>query len=284
MKLPFSALVALAALSLACNLAIPGSNPESPNPTFAAPTAVPTATLTPEPTATPTPAPTATPPFDHSKSGSIESDITYCIVDGIELKMDVYYPQSTDGLWPVAVYVHGGSFTGGNKMRCAGIPFVQPLVDANYLVVSVNYRLAPEHPFPAPIEDVKCAIRSLRANASMYNIDVNHIGVFGGSAGGQLVSLLGVTDASAGMDGSGGYVEQSSRVQAAVSRAGPSDATLHCTSERVQIVFGVDNCPGYRNAFEVQPGELCKPGRPTFSAAAWCVRHIGSPDPFRGIL
>ena len=156
--------------------------------------------------------------------------------------MDVYYPQATDGPWPVAVYVHGGGFTGGDKQSGAGIPFVQPLVDSGFLVVAINYRLAPEYPFPAPIEDVKCAIRSLRANAFLYNIDVNRIGAFGSSAGGKLVSLLGVMDASGGFDENGGYLEQSSRVQAVASIAAPSSPRLQCSLKRVRAVYGVDSC------------------------------------------
>lgn len=183
----------------------------------------------------------------------MESDITYCIVDGNRLKMDVYFPQTADGLWPVAVYIHGGSFTGGSKQSGAGIPFIQPLVNSGYLVVAVNYRLLPEYPFPAPIEDVKCAIRSLRANASRFNIDVNRIGVFGSSAGGQLASLLGVMDASAGMDGSGGYFEQSSRVQAVVSMAGPSDVTLLCSPEGFLDLIDVQGCQDTETLLKYSP-------------------------------
>lgn len=195
----------------------------------ATPTTSPSASSTPSPTASPTLSPTNTPIPEQSENGLIETNITYCTVDGVDLKMDVYYPQSTDELLPVAMYVHGGGFTGGDKQAGSGKPFIQPLVNSGYLVVSVNYRLAPQYPFPAPIEDVKCAIRSLRANAGKYNLDVNRIGVFGSSAGGQLVSLLGTMDASAGMEGNGGYLEQSSRVHAVVSMAGPSDLTLICS-------------------------------------------------------
>ena len=68
---------------------------------------------------------------------------------------------------------------------------------------AINYRLAPQYKFPAQIEDVKCAIRFLRANSHKYDIDPDCIGVWGGSAGGHLVALLGVTDESAGFEGQG---------------------------------------------------------------------------------
>ncbi|MEK6256917.1 MAG: alpha/beta hydrolase, partial [Chloroflexota bacterium] len=209
-------------------------------------------------------APTATPLFDQSKNSTVETNITYCTIDGINLEMDVYYPQSAEGLWPVAVYVHGGSFVMGNKNSGAGIPFVQPLVEAGYLVVAINYRLAPENPFPAPIEDVKCAIRSLRTNASEYNLDVTRIGVFGGSAGGQLVSMMGVMDASAGFDESGGYLDQSSRVQAVVSMAGLADLSLQCTDERVQIVYAVESCQDTETLARFSPVNFISPDDPPF--------------------
>jgi acetyl esterase/lipase len=96
------------------------------------------------------------------------------------------------------------------------------LLDAGFTVVAVNYRLAPAFTFPAMIEDVKCAIRSLRAHATTYGIDPDRIGAWGGSAGGHLVSLLGTADASAGFD-VGEYLDYSSAVQAVVDMFGPAD-------------------------------------------------------------
>lgn len=100
------------------------------------------------------------------------------------------------------------------------------MVSRGYLAVSINYRLAPQYKFPAQIEDAKYAIRFLRANASLFGINPDRIGVWGGSAGGHLVALLGTTDASAGMEGSGGYPNQSSRVRAVVDMFGPTDIAV----------------------------------------------------------
>jgi acetyl esterase/lipase len=88
----------------------------------------------------------------------------------------------------------------------------------------VDYRLAPQYQFPAQIEDVKCAVRYLKENATRYNLDPNRFGVIGESAGGHLVSLLGLTDERVGWD-VGQYLDQSSRVQAVVDLFGPSDLT-----------------------------------------------------------
>jgi acetyl esterase/lipase len=94
----------------------------------------------------------------------------------------------------------------------------------------VDYRLAPDHKFPAMIEDVKCAVRYLRAHADEYNLDPERIGAIGGSAGGHLVALLGVTDPSAGFE-VGEYLDYSSRVKAVVSISGFSDLTPPFTAK-----------------------------------------------------
>jgi acetyl esterase/lipase len=116
------------------------------------------------------------------------------------------------------------------------------MIRRGYLVVSVNYRLAPQYKFPAQIEDVKCAIRFLRAKASNYGLNPEKIGVWGGSAGGHLVALLGTTDAGAGLEGSGGYSNQSSRVRAVVDFFGPAELNTMFRGHQLDVmenVFGV---------------------------------------------
>ena len=110
-------------------------------------------------------------------------------------KMDVYFPDSS-GPWPALVYVHGGSWMHRDKSESA--MFAQGMTVHGYLVVSINYRLYPAGKFPNMSEDVKCAIRSLRAHPSEYNLDPNCIGAVGVSAGGHLVSLVGTSDENAG--------------------------------------------------------------------------------------
>jgi len=177
--------------------------------------------------------------FDSSKLGTVDNDVTYCTMDGVALKMDVYYPSENSGRFAVTMYVHGGGWSSGDKAKGAGAVEFPELQKAGFLVVSVNYRLAPEYQFPAMIEDVKCAVRYLRAHADQYNLDSNRIGVFGGSAGGHLVSMLGVTDESAGFD-VGEYLEYSSRVQAVVDMFGPADLTVDFEGggETVRRAFG----------------------------------------------
>ncbi|OGN92650.1 MAG: hypothetical protein A2Z75_08305 [Chloroflexi bacterium RBG_13_50_10] len=179
--------------------------------------------------------------IDPTKLGMIERDVTYGVADGVALKMDIYYPKAAEGTMPAVLYVHGGGWTKGDKRIGAGASEIPELVSRGYLVAAINYRLAPQYKFPAQIEDVKCAVRFLRANAATYGIDPERIGAWGGSAGGHLVSLLGVTDATAGFEGNGGYADQSSRVQAVVDMFGPSDLTVAFQGANTQLleqVFG----------------------------------------------
>ncbi|MBW8010682.1 MAG: alpha/beta hydrolase [Chloroflexi bacterium] len=209
-----------------------------------APTATQTPTAIPFPTTTPF-MPASLPPsqlFDASKLGSIEWDITYCTVDDVALKMDLYYPDSATRSWPVVVIIHGGGWTSGHKISGPAIRYAEPIVSANFLVAAIDYRLSPEVVFPAHLEDVKCAIRSLRANAAEYNLDPDKIGVIGFSAGGHLAALLGTTDPSAGFEGTGGYLEYSSRVQAVVDIAGVNNPRILCSDQIAQEVFGAENC------------------------------------------
>jgi putative heme-binding domain-containing protein len=134
-------------------------------------------------------------------------------------KLDLYLPAKADGPLPVIVWIHGGAWLGGNKDNPPALPFVA----RGYAVASINYRLSQHAKFPAQIEDCKAAIRWLRANAQTYHLDPNRIGVWGASAGGHLVALLGTTGGVKELEGQGGNAEQSSRVQAVVDWFGPTD-------------------------------------------------------------
>ena len=116
---------------------------------------------------------------------------------------------------------------GGSKEGCPAVP----LAAKGYAVASINYRLSQHAVFPAQIEDCKAAIRWLRANAAKYHLDPDHIGVWGASAGGHLVAMLGTTGGVKELEGTGGNLDQSSRVQCVVDWFGPTDlATMGTAS------------------------------------------------------
>src|SRR5579884_2864689 len=143
------------------------------------------------------------------------------VKDGHERnKLDLYLPEKADGPLPLIVWVHGGGWQAGNKDTTPAVF----LVPHGYAVASINYRLSQHAPFPAQHEDCKAAVRWLRANAKTYNLDPDHVGVWGASAGGHLVALLGTTGGVKEFD-RGGNLDQSSRVQAVVDFFGPTDLT-----------------------------------------------------------
>ena len=192
-------------------------------------------------TSSPTPQLPATPTFAPEKFGVADLDVTYCTPNDMPQKMDIYYPTS-GGPWPVLIYVHGGGWNEGDKAEGVGW---RGLNERGFLIVSVNYRLAAYgSKFPVMIEDLKCAVRYLRAHASEYNLNPERIGAIGASSGGHLVALLGIADESAGWD-TGEYADQSSRVQAVVSMAGFSDFTREVyNSIEMAIYYAFDKMPG----------------------------------------
>jgi acetyl esterase/lipase len=161
----------------------------------------------------------ASPPAPDLAAGQ-KVTLTYCN----HQEARITEPALLHGTAPAAVYVHGGSWvsgdydTGGFIINTIG----PALAHAGIVVVSLDYRLGPKEHWPDQIEDVKCAIRWLRANAAHLHVDPDAIGAWGQSAGGHLVALLGTAGRSAGWD-VGPYNHQSSKVQAVVDMAGPSD-------------------------------------------------------------
>ncbi len=151
------------------------------------------------------------------------ADLTYATVEGEALTLDIYQPNTT-GPAPTVIYIHGGGFTEGDKAE--GQHWASYLVPWGYAVVSINYRLAPQHPFPAAIADVQCALSWVRAHAAEYVLDGEHMALIGSSAGGHL-ALLAALSAAPGSPppawqpscGNGANLQ----VQAVVSHSGPTD-------------------------------------------------------------
>jgi acetyl esterase/lipase len=140
------------------------------------------------------------------------------VADGHERqKLDLYLPKTKKRV-PLIIRVHGGAWRAGSKEHTGPLDYL----DDGYAVASINYRLSQHAVFPAQIQDCKAAVRYLRANAQKYNLDPNHFGVWGASAGGHLVALLGTTGDVNEFD-VGENLTVSSRVQAVVDYFGPTD-------------------------------------------------------------
>jgi acetyl esterase/lipase len=151
-----------------------------------------------------------------------ERDIEFSNPEDQHLQLNMARPKGT-GPFPAVLCIHGGGFRAGTRESYNKLCLT--LAQNGYVAVTITYRLAPKHPFPAAVYDCKAAVRWLRANARKYNIDPKRIGVTGGSAGGHLVQFLGVTQGLEQFEGDGGNPTQSSSVTCVVNYYGPSDFT-----------------------------------------------------------
>jgi acetyl esterase/lipase len=216
---PFLLIALLLCAALTAGCVAPAPPPALPTETSAPTTTAPalTATTPPPPTATATPEP----PKEIIRDGyRIIQDVVYGTGGDTVLKLDVYIPDQTVACpTPAVVFIHGGGWRQGDKYPSR----VNMLAQAGFVCVGINYRLSDVAPFPAAVEDAKCAVRWLRAHAEEYNVNPERIGVWGGSAGGHLSLMVGLADGSLGLEGSGGWGAYSSRVQAACSYYGPTE-------------------------------------------------------------
>ena len=163
-----------------------------------------------------------------AKTESIKNkwlDIAYATISPAQ-KLDIYLPDEGDGPFPVIISIHGGAFMFGDKADGQLNPMLEGLKHG-YAVVSINYRLSGEALFPKNINDVKAAIRWVKANAATYKMNPGKIAVWGGSAGGNLSSLAGTSGNVKELEDMGlGNANQSSRVQAVIDWFGPTNFLL----------------------------------------------------------
>lgn len=149
-------------------------------------------------------------------------DVEYGKGGDVSLKLDIVRPKTPPSKpMPVVIFVHGGGWQSGSKE--SAIPLLVPLARKGCFCVTINYRLTDVAPFPAQIEDCKCAVRWVRAHAKTYNLDAHNIGAWGASAGGHLVALLGTSAGVQELEGKGGWAGYSSRVHAVADYFGPAD-------------------------------------------------------------
>jgi acetyl esterase/lipase len=154
------------------------------------------------------------------------ANLNYAGTKNPRQELDLYLPKkrSADAsALPLVVFIHGGGWRNGDKS--SGWTRLRELVESgNYAAASIGYRLSGEAQWPAQIHDCKAAIRWLRANASEYGFDPEKIAVWGTSAGGHLVAMLGVSGDVGELEGSiGSHGEVSSEVTCVVNFFGPSE-------------------------------------------------------------
>ncbi len=160
-------------------------------------------------------------PTTPPESIKAELDMTYGSTPEQELKLDIYRPK-TDVILPGCVLIHGGGWVKGDKEKFR--PLAIALAQRGYVVANVEYRLGTVAKYPAGVQDCSLAIRWLRANAKRYGVDAQHIGAWGGSAGGHIVGML-AGELPADRFVVGELQDISAALQASCVMAGPTDLT-----------------------------------------------------------
>jgi len=160
----------------------------------------------------------AYPQFRSYQSVLVKQNVVYHRDGDRRERLNVCQPKKkSDGDRAAIVLVHGGSWRAGDKSSPEYNSVCQWLASGGFVVFSLDYRLAPEFPFPDGLNDVKAAVRWVRSHADDYSVDPERIGAFGGSAGGNLVSMLGTAGHGSRTTGA--------RVAAVAELSGPADLT-----------------------------------------------------------
>ncbi len=161
-----------------------------------------------------------------------------------DLKMDIILPfrQANENPRPLLIWVCGGAWV--TMDRSAHIPWLFHIAHRGFTVASVEYRLSNSAHFPAQLEDIKKAIRYLRAHAAAYGIDPHRIAIGGESAGAYIAAMAGTANGKKEYD-KGDYLEQSSDVLAVIDYYGPSCFTLEspCSAAENKEAASVPECP-----------------------------------------
>lgn len=176
------------------------------------------------------------------------ADLNYAGDDLEGHKLDIYLPKDGNDKHKLIIVIYGSAWFSNNFKNAAYFSLGKPLVDAGYAVACINHRSSGDAKYPAQIQDVKGAIRFLRANADKYGIDPSFVGITGFSSGGHLSSMAGVTngmktrtagDITIDIEGNvGGHLDQSSSVDAVVDWFGPVDMAR---MENCETVKGADS-------------------------------------------
>lgn len=204
----------------------------------------------------------------------VRLDQSYADNDNPKQRLDLYLPKkrNTDKPLPVVVFIHGGGWARGDRIASVAST-VSTARTGNYAAVSIGYRLTDEAKWPAQIYDCKAAIRWIRGHAKEFNLDGDHIAVWGSSAGGHLASLLGTSGGIKELEGGlGSFTQQSSRVTCVVNFCGPQDLTkpLMFDKEGKPVINDTAIVPLLGGTFEEKHAE---------AVAASPLTYVSADDP-----
>jgi acetyl esterase/lipase len=156
----------------------------------------------------------------------VERNVAY-LPEGRKERADLYFPKDMESgkKYPAVLIIHGGGFTGGQRDAARELNIGGNLARNGYIAMSIDYLLSSggKVTWPQNLHDCKTAVRWLRANAGRLQVDADHIGVIGGSAGGHLAAMVGLTIPADGLEPQEPYGDLSSRVSCAVDLYGPAE-------------------------------------------------------------
>lgn len=180
----------------------------------------------------------------NSKDYEIEKNIFFKSIEQENLTIDIYSP-SKKGLKPAVIVVHGG----GWKARSGDMTRIcENLAQAGFVAFNITYRLAPQHLFPKPVEDVKDSVAWVKSHAVKYEVDLNQLSGWGYSAGAHLILMAGL--------------KPELGLKAIVAGGTPADLTAWPDSDMVKGLLGVrykDNPNLWRQASPVNLVEAKSP-------------------------
>lgn len=155
---------------------------------------------------------------------NVWKDLNYAGDTLVSHRMDIYLPDNNQESYPAVVIIYGSAFFSDDMKQVAFKTLGEPLLKCGIAVVAVNHRSSRDTIFPAQIQDIKAAVRFIRANGCDYQIDTSFIGITGYSSGGHLSAMMGTSGSVEPLEGHvGSYTNYSSSVDAVVDWFGPID-------------------------------------------------------------
>ncbi|MFV0536442.1 MAG: alpha/beta hydrolase fold domain-containing protein [Dysgonomonas sp.] len=154
--------------------------------------------------------------------------------EGRKLHLKIFKPKA-QGKYPALLIVHGGGWSSGDFTM--ELPMAIRIAKQGFVTMTVEHRLSPEMPYPAAVNDLKTAVRWVRANSAFLNVDPNAIAISGCSAGGQLAGLIGATNDQEEYECKKEYPNFSSSVQAVINIDGISDFTVQSAADAAQADY-----------------------------------------------
>ena len=185
-------------------------------------------------------------------------NITYSTTNGVPSLLDVYQQPDTSSAAPVLVYFHGGAWTDGDRPKAASS--FREFLSLGFSVVSVDYRLAGVARAPAAVQDARCAMAWVKANAIKYHFDTNRIVAYGTSAGGQLALMTAMLPPHSDIDLP--PCTDVPPIAAVLDYYGPADVTnLAAKSSRIRAWLG-DSIPFAEMGKRMSPKSYVRAGLP----------------------